>query len=123
MVIRISCSSKNGTNIDDEPPVVVNEILVDSLATSQTVALYKNLQAINASGVLFGHQDDTAYGVGWWAESGRSDVKEVCGDYPAVYGWDLGDIQNEKNLDGVNFAMMRLWIIEAFKRGGFHCIR
>ena len=118
----ISCSSDSGTGSDKDKTNPVNDILVDSLATTETVALYKNLEAIDDSGVLFGHQDDLAYGVGWMAETGRSDVKEVCGDYPAVYGWDLGDIQNEYNLDGVNFDIMRLWIKEVYNRGGINTI-
>jgi hypothetical protein len=48
-----------------------------------------NLLEIPKTGIIFGHQDDLAYGVNWKAESGRSDVKEVCGDYPGVYGWDI----------------------------------
>jgi hypothetical protein len=42
---------------------------------------------ISADAVLFGHQDDVAYGVKWKAEKGRSDVKQVCGSYPELYGW------------------------------------
>jgi mannan endo-1,4-beta-mannosidase len=37
---------------------------------------------------MFGHQDDLAYGVGWKYEPGRSDIKDVTGDYPAVYGFE-----------------------------------
>jgi len=35
-------------------------------------------------GVMFGHQDDPFYGIGWEYEPGRSDVLESCGDWPAV---------------------------------------
>ena len=31
---------------------------------------------------MFGHQDDLAYGVNWKYEDGRSDIKDVTGDYP-----------------------------------------
>jgi len=71
---------------------------VDTLATPETVALFRNLKSFAESRVLFGHQDDLAYGVGWQVEDGRSDVKSVCGDYPAVYGWDIGDIGQEANV-------------------------
>ncbi|MBN1892870.1 beta-mannosidase [bacterium] len=100
----------------------VNELLVDSLATPETVALFQNLRALSASGVLFGHQDDLAYGVGWKAVDGRSDVKEVCGDYPALYGWDLGDIGRSANLDGVDFGRMKEWIREVYGRGGVNTV-
>ena len=33
---------------------------------------------------MAGHQDDPFYGVTWEWEYGRSDVKDVTGDYPAV---------------------------------------
>ena len=46
--------------------------------------------------VLFGHQDDLAYGSTWkynTANKGnlhQSDTKDVIGDLPALFGWDLG---------------------------------
>ena len=118
-----ACTKDNPT--PPTPPEDVkktNAFLVDTLATVATVALFQNLQTAAQTGVLFGHQDDTAYGVGWVAEAGRSDVKETAGDYPAVYGWDLGDIGGENNLDGVSFANMKRWIKEAYERGGVNTI-
>lgn len=113
-LIAYSCDSPNGNDDIYE----TSHSLVDTLATPETKALFRNLQSIASKGVLFGHQDDTAYGINWWAEPGRSDVQEVCGDYPAVYGWDLGDIHQESNLDGVNFLQMVGWIKEAYACGG-----
>jgi mannan endo-1,4-beta-mannosidase len=119
MTMAAACGKKSPTKNDDQQIVPVkNHILVDSLATPETVALFTNLKAAAQTGVLFGHQDDLAYGVGWWGTAGRSDVKEVCGDYPAVYGWDLGDIGNTANLDGVPFAAMKEWIKQIYERGG-----
>ncbi len=119
-----ACSKDSPTqeNPPAEEPQTTNSILVDSLATAETVALFLHLQSVAQAGVLFGHQDDTAYGVNWDATPGRSDVKEVCGDYPAVYGWDLGDIGQESNLDGVNFDLMKQRISEAYERGGINSI-
>src|SRR5690349_4528547 len=37
----------------------------DTKATPETVRLYTNLQRVSQKGILFGHQDDLAYGVGW----------------------------------------------------------
>ena len=71
---------------------------------------------------MIGHQDATAYGVGWKSGTGKSDIKEVCGDYPAVYGWDLGDIHLNQNLDGVSFSEMKRLIREADARGGINTI-
>ncbi len=119
--VILSCQSNGPTNPDPEPSET-NDFLVDRFATRETIALYENLKTIAAQGVLFGHQDDPAYGIGWQAEEGRSDIKSVCGDYPAVYGWDLGDIHNPENLDGVNFENMKKWIREAHARGGINTI-
>ncbi len=95
---------------------------VDDKATTETVALYKNLFKIADKGFMFGHEDDMAYGIGWWAEEGRSDVKEVTGSYPAVHGWDVGKIGTEMNLDSVRFDDMVRWIKEVYQRGGINTI-
>ncbi|MEO1021534.1 MAG: glycosyl hydrolase [Bacteroidota bacterium] len=95
--------------------------LVDAQATQETKALFANLKKISATHVLYGHEDDLAYGVKWENEQGRSDVKEASGSYPAVYGWDLGDlaqIDKADNLDGVDFDNMKQWIKEGYQRGG-----
>lgn len=101
-----------------------NDLLVDSLATEKTVALFTNLRAITADKILFGHQETTAYGVGWKNDGfgNRSDVKDVCGDFPAVYGWDIGDIDGATNVDGVQFNEIKSLIKGAFKRGGINTI-
>lgn len=93
---------------------------VDKQATTQTVNLYHNLKRLLNKGVMFGHQDDMAYGVGWKYVPGKSDVKEVTGDYPAVYGWELGNIEHglPYNLDSVPFDKMRQYIQEAYSKGG-----
>ena len=108
----ISCSEPN------------QNILVDKLATNKTLALFNNLRAISASKVLFGHQETTAYGIGWVNEGGnnKSDVKKVCGDFPAIYGWDIGDIGQGKNLDGVPFNQIKVLIKDAYDRGGVNTI-
>lgn len=92
----------------------------DKRATTQTIALCNNLKKLASKGYMFGHQDDLAYGVNWRYETGRSDVKEVAGDYPAVYGWELGGLEaaQEKNIDGVPFKKMRQFIKEGYERGG-----
>jgi mannan endo-1,4-beta-mannosidase len=90
----------------------------DALATAETKALYKNLKELAKTKVLFGHQDDLAYGVQWWEEPGRSDVKETSGSYPAVYGWEIGNIEGDRNLDSVSFSKMKEWIREGYERGG-----
>jgi hypothetical protein len=87
---------------------------------AETRALFVNLRRLAGDAVLFGHQDDLAYGTRWRADAGRSDVQETAGSYPAVYGWELGDLERgaPANLDGVDFARMRGWIVEGYRRGG-----
>lgn len=93
---------------------------IDRDATAETKALYANLKRITPNAVLFGHEDALAYGVGWSGEEGRSDVKDVTGSHPAVYGWELGDLENgvDSSLDDVAFADIQRWIREGYQRGG-----
>lgn len=94
---------------------------IDPDATKKTVYLLQNLYQIAERGVMFGHQDDQAYGVGWHAEDGRSDVLETAGKYPAVHGWDLGkDLSSDMNIDSVNYDNMKRWIKAAYRRGGIN---
>ncbi|ANQ52750.1 beta-mannosidase [Flammeovirga sp. MY04] len=91
--------------------------LNDKKATKETVALYEQLHQVSVSGkTIFGHQDDLAYGYHWWGDG--SDVKNVTGDYPGLYGWDMGHIGEEKNLDGVPFEDIKRYIKESYSRGG-----
>lgn len=97
-----------------------NHMPSDRKATPATIRLYQNLHKTLSKGVLFGHQDDLAYGVGWFDVPGRSAVKDIVGDYPALYGWELGhlEIDSKYNLDSVSFDKMRAYIQEGYKRGG-----
>jgi mannan endo-1,4-beta-mannosidase len=94
--------------------------IVDPHATNETKALFLNLQHLSRDRVLFGHQDALAYGVEWTDAAERSDVKDVTGSFPAVYGWDASGIERDskRNIDGVQFARMRDWIEGAYSRGG-----
>lgn len=92
----------------------------DKSATKETANLYHHLQQLLNKGVMFGHQDDLAYGVGWKYVDKKSDVKEVVGDYPAVYGWELGNIEHDLpyDLDSVPFDKMKNYIRQGYERGG-----
>lgn len=95
------------------------DLPVDKNATKETVRLYQNLKKLLDKGFMFGHQDDLAYGVGWQYEKDRSDIKDVTGDYPAVYGWELGHLEIDKpvNLDSVPFNRMQQLIRQGYERG------
>lgn len=103
-------------------PVVFKEdiVLTDVKADKRTRALFANLRRLTGQKILFGHQDDLAYGVGWRCVPKGSDVHSACGDYPAVYGWELGNLEHgqAENLDSVNFHNMQGWIRDGYKRGG-----
>jgi len=116
-VAGISCSTK-ATTID------TNLSLSDKKATIETVTLYNKLQKLTQKGYLFGHQDDLAYGVKWKYEDGRSDIKDVVGDYPGVYGWDIAGLEKDdiNNIDGVPFDKMKQYIKEANERGGISTV-
>lgn len=89
----------------------------------RTQALFFNLHHHSARQIMFGHQDDLAYGVQWRNEAGRSDVKESCGSYPAVFGWDLSKLgQSHFNIDTVDFDNMRVMMQKAYKMGGVNTI-
>ncbi|MGN0050103.1 MAG: glycoside hydrolase family 26 protein [Prevotella sp.] len=109
LMLTMSCSKKKA----DDP-------IAESGRTQRTENLLANLRKISANGYLIGHQDDPVYGVGWVGDSCRSDVKSVCGDFPAVIGFDLGHLElgDSVNLDGVPFDRMRDEIIRHFDRGG-----
>ena len=96
----------------------------DKKATRETIQLHHHLKILLNRGFMFGHQDDLAYGVGWQYEVDRSDIKEVTGDYPAVYGWELGhlELDSSNNLDGVPFNAIRSFIKTTYQRGGVNTI-
>ena len=79
-----------------------------------------NLKTIPQKGYMFGHHDDTNYGIGWEFEEGRSDVQSVCGDYPGVISFDLGHVElgDSVTLDKVPFDKVRKEIINQYNRGG-----
>src|ERR1700744_6591047 len=76
----------------------------DKEATRETRWLFRSMQRLVGAGVMLGHHDDLAYGVGWKFDANRSDVKSVTGDYPSVYGWDLAKIEH----DSMNVSKGRL---------------
>jgi len=96
--------------------------LIDKKATAETKALYTNLKTLSQKNILFGHQEDDAYGTTWNAVAGKSDVKDVCGSYPAVHGWDIGEEGSTYNVDGVEFANMYKWIKDVYDRGGVNTV-
>ena len=96
----------------------------DKEATVETINLYNNLFSLQEKGIMFGQQDALAYGVNWKYEEGRSDIKDITGDHPAIYGWDLGGTEHNalNDIDGVPFDKMKRWIGEIYDRNGVNTI-
>ena len=95
--------------------------------TTQTPAesLIVRLDSTSKSGrFFFGHHDDTAYGHEWKYVPGKSDVKDVTGEYPGLMNWDLGmiELDSARNLDGVPFKFISEEIIAQNARGGINAI-
>lgn len=120
-------------------PVTLNDIrqgMVDKEATNETAALFHNMRTLAKTQILFGHQDATKRGVHpagteWANEDHRpsvsrekSDVREVTGAYPAVYGHDFNHIAGFFEPDHGWFAyekdIARLLTIDAYDRGGIN---
>ena len=99
-----------------ESGAVVNDIqIIDNLASKETKYLFFNLKKLGETNLLFGMQDPTGYGVGWSGDDDRSDVRDVCGSYPAVYGWGLRPIAL-----GDDVTRNRYRMTSAFERGGIN---
>ncbi|MCX2678605.1 glycosyl hydrolase [Galbibacter sp. EGI 63066] len=101
--------------------------LADTNATTETKLLYKKIEFLSHTGISIGHQDATAYGVHWKASEKnkfKSDIEDVIGKYPAIQGWDVGNIElgHSKNLDSVSFDLMKKQIIRNHEKGGFSTI-
>ena len=108
-VAMLSCTSKKQQS---------SEGLSSTVTPAQS--LFSRLDALKDKGYMYGHQDDPFYGITWEWEKGRSDTKELVGDYPGVMGFEIGGIEmgDLKNLDSVPFVWMQEEIIAHHKRGG-----
>lgn len=119
--------------------IIINILLVSTLlivngcgvSTSNrkketpSVSLLNKLNSINSEGILFGHQDDLAYGIDWKYKGGDkldSDVKRATKQYPAVLGWDIGRIGDSLNIDGVSFEHMKKLMIKGDSMGAVNTI-
>ncbi len=98
--------------------------LANKNATKETQNLYKNLWLTLDKGIMFGHQDDLGYGVNWRMQEGRSDVKETAGDYPAVFGWDVMNMESggKGPIDIFSFKEMKKMTETVYNMGGINTI-
>jgi hypothetical protein len=113
LILATSCTSKKE---ETQSP------LADKNATKETKELHQLLRQRLTEGIMLGHQDALAYGIGWYGVSGKSDIKEVSGRYPAVFGWELGALERNSpyNLDSVYFSDMKKYAIQVHEMGGIN---
>jgi len=96
----------------------------DKQADKGVVNLYRNLALLAPDYIMIGHQDALSYGISWKKDTDRSDIKDITGSHPAVFGWDIGGIElgQPVNLDSVPFNEMRENIIRVYQKGGINTI-
>jgi mannan endo-1,4-beta-mannosidase len=119
---------KKSSNTEVQPIVntpniaTVKTWLADKNATNETAALFYNMKTLAKTKVMFGHQDDTKQGFSWNGIPGRSDVMEVTGSHPAVYGWDMlfiASFQRNSWFDA-QADLIRQLTKDAYTRGGIN---
>jgi hypothetical protein len=108
-----SCDKQNSHPIISSP-------VADEKATSLTKRLYSSLFQLTERGVMLGHQDDFTSRNIQDGKTGSSDIKAVCGDYPAVFGWDLGKLETGSvcNIDSICFDSIKQNIKQVHQMGG-----
>ena len=99
-------------------------IPTDKKADTGIINLYRNMAMLSPYYIMIGHQDALSYGIHWKTGNDRSDLKDMTGSHPAVFGWDIGALElgNPVNLDSVPFDEMKENIIKVYQDGGINTI-
>jgi len=126
LIFAFGCTHVESKQEENKQEVSETISLVDKDALPQVKELYKNLKKNSEIGFMFGHEDSFSYGMGWKYEDepGKNDVFDVVGDYPGIFGWDLGHLEIGKadNIDSVNFESMKDNIAKAHELGAVNTI-
>ena len=111
-LVLASCGGKHEKKSYDE--------LGESGLTTRTENLAANLFSRAGNGVMVGQLNATIQGVGWTADSARSDINSICGEGPAATGYELSGIEKGSavNSDSISFDAIRTDLLEMFRRGG-----
>jgi len=121
IVLPLSCNrSPHARSSPDKPGPAGHPVLSDPNGTPLAQSLLLNLAELAGERVMLGHQDALAYGVEWRGADFRTDIGDVLGDHPAVFGWDLGHLGDSTNIDGVSFSEMQRLAEAAWNRGGIN---
>lgn len=99
------------------------DTFADNGLTQRTENMRQHLLHWPDSTTIVGQHYATLTGIGWQGDSARSDMKDVCGDYPAATSYDIGGIAagEEANADGLSFDDIRRDALWHYDRG--HLIR
>jgi mannan endo-1,4-beta-mannosidase len=126
LILVFSCHPEHQRTVsmpvDSIPYPPPREKPVDTLLTPETRALWINLKRLQGKGIIFGQQDATISGVDWKDQENRSDIREITGTYPALYGWEIAGVGNVANIDSFLFSSIRQRMVEAFNRGGINTV-
>ncbi len=101
--------------------------LIDTIASYQTVNLFRNLEFIaNKRHQLFGMHDATAYGidsggVSWYDDgtASKSDIKQLTGSHGAIASYDAEEIVGKSYFE---LELYRKRLIANFNKGGVNTI-
>jgi len=102
-------------------PGEIRSYLVNSNATSETVALFYNLKAISRTKFIIGQQD--AFSSFYNGIGGESDIKKTTGSNPGLLGSDfmfITDDKNDENPTNWFFQQEKIIVndvIEAYNQG------
>lgn len=81
-----------------------------------------HLKNISSNGILLGQQDVWIHSLNELKEKDDCDFMQVCGQYPALFGWEIGDIENDVNIDGVPFDSIVSFIKQVDRKGGINAL-
>lgn len=103
--------------------------IVDPDASAATRSLFSYLDDVRGDGILFGHQHTTSYGLTFTGADGiKSDVANMTGDHPAVFGWDTLILQGDEapgsasNTTEQNIAALDGHLVKAHELGGINTL-
>lgn len=97
------------------------DALGESGRTKRTERLLAHLSSTASRGFLFGQQDATLSAEGsTHIDSVKPDVQDVCGDSPALVGFEMGGIEKDgsANVFSTPFSAIRREIVAQFDRAG-----
>jgi len=116
--VAFSCSDGSLDTPEIQKNYATTISLSDKNATAETKALYSNLWKLQIDNkVLFGHHDDLIYGRTWMTLPGRSDTKDVVGDFPGIYSVDFSEIMDDRSATSTLNAHRLRTVKEARARG------